>query len=73
MKVNQILNAWNRSESTDALTSAAGIPIVDEAILNQVGGGTLPSSGYICTLSGECNGTGKSCWPWSVSAGPGDN
>lgn len=22
----------------------------------------VPSQGYVCSVSGECNGTGQSCW-----------
>lgn len=22
----------------------------------------IPSEGFICSISGECNGTGESCW-----------
>lgn len=58
----QILNAWKQSE--DQLQNVAGTPVVDENLLRQVGGGLAAiSSGYFCTISGECNG-GRSCWPF---------
>ena len=68
MHTSKILNAWKQSEDRGSLEGIAGTPIVDENLLRQIGGGlSLTSSGYICTVSGECNG-GTSCWPrWMTS------
>lgn len=65
MSNQKILEAWNKSDTTESLAQVAGTPIIDEDLLRQVGGGmSMPSAGYICTVSGECNG-GRSCWwPW---------
>ncbi|MBA3487894.1 MAG: hypothetical protein H0T88_12025 [Lysobacter sp.] len=60
MNSNSILKMWKQSESQDAMTQVAGTPIVDENLLRQVSGGW---SGWYCTISGECNGGGGSCWP----------
>ena len=63
---NKILNAWKQSEDQVSLQNVAGTPVVDENLLRQVGGGAMLreySSGYFCTISGECNG-GRSCWPF---------
>jgi hypothetical protein len=57
-----ILQAWAQSEGQEAITAVAGTPIVDETLLRQVnGGGWFPSSGWICTLSAECNGGAGRC------------
>lgn len=65
MNTNQILNAWKQSEDQRLLENVAGTPIVDENLLRQIGGGmSNRSSGFICTISGECNGSGRSCWPF---------
>jgi hypothetical protein len=67
MDSNSILNAWKQSEGRDSIANVAGAVVVDENLLRQIGGGALSSSsGYICTISGECNG-GRSCWPWRPS------
>jgi hypothetical protein len=56
----KILDAWKKTENS--LQDVAGTPVVDENLLRQVGGGIREeSSGYWCTVSGECNG-GRSCW-----------
>lgn len=61
MDSNSILKMWKSSESQAALTEVAGTPIVDENLLRLVSGGW---QGFVCTISGECNG-GTSCWPSS--------
>jgi len=67
MDTKSILNAWKQSEGNGAMNDIVGKPVVDENLLRQIGGGlrTAPefSSGYFCTISGECNG-GTSCWPF---------
>jgi hypothetical protein len=63
MDSNSILSAWKQSEGSDSITEVAGSVVVDENLLRQIGGGfPWTSSGYFCTISGECNG-GRSCWP----------
>lgn len=64
MKSKEILQAWRETEQGEALTNVVGTPVVNESLLREVSGGT--SSGFICTVSGECNGSGRTCWrlPW---------
>jgi hypothetical protein len=62
MKSKEMLQAWRDGEQNDALANVVGAPVVNEALLREVNGGT--SSGYVCTVSGECNGSGRSCWRW---------
>jgi hypothetical protein len=72
MDTKSILNAWKESEDADSMNNIVGTPVVDENLLRQISGGqaSFPdrrSSGYFCTVSGECNG-GTSCWPsWLVN------
>ncbi len=63
MDTNKILDAWKQTDDTQSI---AGQVVVDESLLRQIGGGEMQrefSSGYFCTISGECNG-GRSCWPF---------
>jgi hypothetical protein len=64
MNAMNILNAMKKSEQNqEAMNEVVGMVTINEELLNQVSGGVQAfSSGYICTISGECNG-GKSCWP----------
>jgi hypothetical protein len=65
MDTKSILNTWKQSEGNDSMNDIVGTPVVDENLLRQIGGGQMAqqaSSGWICTISGECNG-GRSCWP----------
>ncbi|HHC79123.1 MAG TPA: hypothetical protein ENK46_04515 [Flavobacteriia bacterium] len=64
MKKNEIIKALKNGKNKEELLDIIGSPEVN---LETITGGQqepFRSSGYICTLSGECNGTGKSCWPW---------
>lgn len=68
MNTSKILKAWKQSEGNASIENVAGVPVVDENLLRQIGGGLQQqfpetSSGYYCTISGECNG-GRSCWPF---------
>lgn len=69
MDTKSILNTWKQSEGNDSMSDIVGTPVVDENLLRQIAGGAslapeiTASSGYFCTVSGECNG-GTSCWPW---------
>ncbi len=68
MNSSTILKAWKQSEDNASIEHVAGMPVVDENLLRQIGGGQQQlnpefSSGYFCTISGECNG-GTSCWPF---------
>jgi mersacidin/lichenicidin family type 2 lantibiotic len=53
-------------KAEDLLPNPAGTRLVEldeEEIRGTWGGQRSPnSSGYICSTSGECNGTGQSCW-----------
>jgi hypothetical protein len=61
----KILEALKTAKGS--MQDVAGTPVVDENLLRQIGGGyqRAPenSSGYYCTISGECWG-GRSCWPF---------
>jgi hypothetical protein len=68
MDTKSILNAWKESEDSGSMNNIVGTPVVDDTLLRQIAGGrggmnNELSSGYFCTVSGECNG-GTSCWPW---------
>lgn len=64
MSTSTILRAWKRSEGNASIDQVAGMPVVDESLLRQIGGGYPElSSGFFCSISGECNG-GTSCWPF---------
>jgi hypothetical protein len=41
----------------------AGKLKMDKKLLSNVGGG-YPGEGFFSTISGDCNGTGESCWKW---------
>ena len=63
MSKKNILGALKQSEQDQAtMNEIVGMVEVNEDLLHQVSGGAAWSSGYICTISGECNG-GSSCWP----------
>lgn len=64
MNTNQILNAWKQTEDDVSLKTVAGVPVVDENLLRQIGGGLPGSSGWICTMSGECRLDGAGCNPF---------
>ena len=40
--------------------SAMESPVLNEELMSQIAGGK-PGTGYIKTISGECNSSGKSC------------
>lgn len=63
---NNVLNALVASDAAD-MENVVGMVEINGELLNQVGGGLAASSGYICTISGECNG-GTSCWPHMAAA-----
>ena len=57
--MKNLRNAWNMAES------AMESPVLNEELMNHIAGGkqaTKPGDGYIKTISGECNISGKSCW-----------
>lgn len=69
MSTSMILKAWKQSEGSASIENVAGMLVVDENLLRQIGGGQQGqrrefSSGFFCTISGECNGGGQSCWPF---------
>jgi hypothetical protein len=66
MDTNTILKAWKQSEDENSIIGVAGQVVVDENLLRKIGGGYMAnelSSGYFCTISGEC-WPGGSCWPF---------
>lgn len=61
---NNVLSALIASDAAD-MENLVGMVEIKEELLTQVSGGLAASSGYICTVSGECNG-GSSCWPRQI-------
>ena len=55
MNNKDILSALNASADDKAVNAVVGMVVLKDELLNQVSGGAW-SSGYICTLSGECGG-----------------
>ncbi len=54
--MKNLRNAWNMAES------AMESPVLNNELMSQIAGGKQkPGSGYIRTISGECNTSGKSC------------
>lgn len=58
---NNVLDAIVASDAAD-MADVVGMVEINAELLTQVSGGLAASSGWICTISGECNG-GTSCWP----------
>jgi len=61
MKTKQLIESWKNADATQQSDSPANHVDVNETAMSEITGG-VNSAGYVCTLSGECNGTGKSCW-----------
>jgi mersacidin/lichenicidin family type 2 lantibiotic len=75
MDIHTQIRAWkdpkfrSRLSSEELAPNPAGNRLVelDENELRGVWGSqepviTISSEGYVCSVSGECNGTGQSCW-----------
>ena len=60
MQNNQLIANWKNGDALNVSQSPAGNVKIEEELIGQVTGGAN-SAGYVCTVSGECNG-GKSCW-----------
>ena len=60
-----VLAALEMSDNNQAaMTEVVGMVVIDKDLLSNISGGmAMPSSGYICTYSAECNG-GSSCNPF---------
>lgn len=61
MKTKQTIESWKNADAIATLDAPAGLVQVQENMMSQVVGGAY-SAGHICTVSGECNGSGRSCW-----------
>lgn len=74
MDVETQIRAWKDPKfraslgATDVVPNPAGERLVelDEEELRGVWGAQvapmITSEGYVCSVSGECNGSGQSCW-----------
>jgi len=56
MNTNEMIKAWKNAETTEKNPVS-----VNEELITQIHGGA-GSSGYVCSVSGECNSSGRSCW-----------
>jgi len=56
MKTKQLIESWKNADATQQSDSPANNVDVNESAMSEITGGVNS------TLSGECNGTGKSCW-----------
>lgn len=53
MKTNQLIENWKQADMKDVI----GASVINKDMMAEIQGGT----GYVKTLSGECNTSGKSC------------
>lgn len=51
----------NALKNADAELSALGQLKIDSEVMSHISGGGYDSSGGWCTISGECNASGRSC------------
>ncbi len=58
MNTNEMIKAWKNAEVETNENNSA---VVNEELIGQIHGGN-DSSGWVCTVSGECNDSGRSCW-----------
>jgi hypothetical protein len=61
MKTNQTIAAWKNADAIATTDSPAHDVQIQETMMGQVIGGAN-SAGLVCSVSGECNVSGKSCW-----------
>ena len=57
MSKKNLLDSWKAYELKT--NDENGVNVNEDLLRSIQGGGD--SAGYVCTVSGECNGTGKSC------------
>lgn len=70
MNIETQIRAWKdpkfrRNLDTEVAANPAGARLVemnDSELQGVWGAAAAPSEGYVCSWSGECNGTGESCW-----------
>lgn len=55
-------NLIDALKNADAQLSASGQVKIDSEIMGHISGGKDESSGRFCTISGECNVDGSSCY-----------
>jgi len=53
MKTNQVISTWKSADMKQVI----GASVINKEMMAEIQGG----KGYIKTLSGECNTSGKSC------------
>ncbi|NLT04548.1 MAG: hypothetical protein GXY09_11880 [Bacteroidales bacterium] len=53
MKTNQLIENWKQADMKDVI----GASVISKDMMAEIQGG----AGYVKTLSGECNTSGKSC------------
>ncbi len=53
MKTNQLIENWKQADMKDVI----GASVINKDMMVEIQGG----AGYVNTLSGECNTSGKSC------------
>lgn len=61
MKSNNLINAWKNADANAQVETPVADAQVNESLMTQIVGGAN-SAGYRCTVSGDCNGSGRSCW-----------
>lgn len=54
-------NLINALKNADAELSTSGQVKIDSEVMSHISGGGYDSSGAYCTISGECNVSGRSC------------
>lgn len=54
MKTNQVIENWKAADMKQVI----GASVINKEMMTEIQGG----EGYIKTLSGECNTSGKSCF-----------
>lgn len=55
MKTNNLIESWKTANMNEIIGSSS----INKEMMAEVQGG---GSGYLKTLSGDCNTSGKSCW-----------
>lgn len=54
-------NLINALKNTDTELSASCEVKIDSEVMSHISGGGYDSSGAYCTISGECNSSGRAC------------
>ena len=55
--MKNLKKAWNMAESAMSEQS----PVLNEELMSHIAGGEKPGSGWVHSISGECNASGESC------------